>query len=344
MSLTSPQGPYSPEELTSILDTQSAENRKGHYWKTIERYKAFVAYMNDASKQKHLSPSAFVDLDTKRRALHRQLEQIAHAIGMSSKEIFTDLLRGNGHLGDRGLEEFTLVDRNDIQLMNGYFPDEIGDDGGESGEEWEQIESLGGHTAQRVVTRLRKGELGILFVRRIFATIPDLRELVRGVKAKSYTRFMGPKVSLECRGERERIRRAIRLSEDLGVPLLHTSMFSHNVSDDILAIVVDKESIDLVVATIRNHRDEYGIRSEDLPADIVEKDWNIYREEMRQIFKGREWGVYEHFWREMNEKGYKKDDREFLEDMGVDLSKKEKSVPKTEQGLWSGSRDIGKRK
>lgn len=296
-------GPYNQKELDGLLKQLSDEEVQHEYRGALDRYRVFVNYYD--RQRPTVESSALVILERDRRTLHEQLIQIAHAAGKAGREVFADLAGAERTLTSRGLPEFQTILRRDIDFNLDFDYDDPDDVGLFHGETIEGVNDVS------IARKLRKDEIGIVFARRIVNRVPTLAQFSQAKKFGGYTRHTGPDVAMEARGERERVRRAARLSLTLGVPMLRASSFSHNYQESVVGVVVDETSIDRVANEIRKHREQYGIRESDLGREVIEADWQAYRK-MVEGLGPSVLPVYEHLYRKLHDPSYQLTDRSFV--------------------------------
>src|SRR3989338_10367959 len=92
---------------------------------------------------------------------------------------------------------------------------------------------------------------------------------------------------MDTRGMLEQIRRAVRLANDLNLKLLFHESFAHEYVEDVYAIVVTNKSIDRIASVIRENREQYGIREQDMNREQVEQDWNEDQKKIQQWLAAR---------------------------------------------------------
>ncbi len=298
-------GPYEQAELDATFALPSRADRENAFRVATARYREFVEF-HDAMSREHPGAPSLPGLERDRRALHEQTIAIAHAAGRAGREVF------GSHAGERQISasrvipEFETITRDD--LLDARLNE--GDDG--SGPRRKpELRTVEGVEDVPVVRDMRNGDVGIVFARRVSNRVPSYSQMASAARSKGYSRYQGPDVDMEDRGERERVRRAARLAKELGVPLLLVNDFSHNYSVDTVAIVADEASFDRIACEIRARRPEFGIRPEDMEADVVDRDWKDHLKVVESLHPETR-RVYDHLYRKLHDPDYRIGDLQFV--------------------------------
>lgn len=270
-------------------------------------------------------------LDNEKNRMHSHLKRIGGELGKSQSEVFSDIMGMEGDLSDYGLPEFKVINHEGMQqsLGRGSFEGEIGVE--------EDIE-IEGEIAKYMVRDLGKNKVAIIFTREDFVGL-----VPPNPHRKGYERSMFRGIPMHLSGIEEIKRRVVRFANDNDLPVFMDDFFSHNFSSHTYGVVVDKENFDRMVSRIRDNRERYGIRPEDLDQEIVERDWEKYKKEIAERLVDLEkfMGVdaaryfFECKWNEHFDPGTRMlTDEEFLEEMYrreyIDAERREKGFPQRE--------------
>lgn len=322
-------GPYRDDELEVLLHEKDPTQRKQAYQNALDRYRDFVRYMDEQLRQ-HPDPTLTTQLNRDRTILHEQAMQIARYAGKTGREFFADLISREANLASRGLPEFQTLTWE--QIDRDLYGDEDGLENHAS-ERATVTNTIEGVEDVPVVHTLAKGEIGVVFFRAVTVAIPSYEDLQEIRDSNGYVRLLGTKFALEAQGDPERIRRAARLAKKTSRPLLVSSDFSHNYRTMVYAIVVDKGSLDEVAGELRNHRETFGIRMEDLDADIVAADWEEYQRNVARTFSKEDRVLFDHTYRKMHDPAYRVTDRELLHAWEAEQARERKAEEDSE-GDW----------
>lgn len=303
-------GPYDPDEIRRITADQDQNVREDFYESALKRYRKFVSFVDEATRN---NPGAAGNetLDRERRTLHEQIFQIALDIGKAGNEVFVDLLELQRNLQEYGLPEFRVI--SGAEGSPEYA--DIGDDVNE-GERY--LGEIAGIADVPLVSQTKKDQVCIAFVDRYETAVRDRDSI-------DMTSTRGFLVPMERRGDQERLRRAARFAKYINMPLTNIGFFSHEYVHSTYALVVEVQDLDRVASALRDQREEFGIRAEDLDPKMVEQDWRDYQQEVSDLF---DHGLdpefrkrfYEHRYQQLFDSTYAKTDGESLREILDELS------------------------
>lgn len=298
--------PFTETEMDDALALASPDGRERVYQDALRRYQELTSRFNEFTRT-HRGDPASVGLEHARRVLHEQLILLAQAAGHAGRETFDRGTSEGRERVTRVLPGFQSIVREDAFDALEWNPRD-----GVDPVRVPEIETVEGVDGVSVVRGLGEDEVGIVFARRVTCRVPSLSGLARSTQTQGYARYSGPDVDMEVRGERERVRRAARLAKELGVPLVEMGTFSHNYREVAYGVVVDSKTFERVASEIRARPTEFGIRPEDLDAEVVERDWQSYQENVDRVlgFEGK--AVYEHMYRKLNDPQYRISDKRFV--------------------------------
>ncbi|OGH74082.1 MAG: hypothetical protein A3C90_02230 [Candidatus Magasanikbacteria bacterium RIFCSPHIGHO2_02_FULL_51_14] len=341
--------PFSHKEWADLLEEKDPNRLQDAYYNLLGRYSSMKQILLKLLRKRE-DPQVIIWFDNIRNQIHIQLKDIGQRIGKSESEVFADILGESRDLREYDLPEFTLIQRdalNDTRLDEALRAT-VNVEPWKITPEERKIQDI---PVKRVVDDLEKGEMGIVFAKRIAAAVrpPDQRDLLT-------TR--GNLVSMDTRGMLEQIRRAVRLANDLNLKLLFHESFAHEYVEDVYAIVVTNKSIDRIASVIRENREQYGIREQDMNREQVEQDWNEYQKKIQQWLaaSGRNSEImkilYDHSWRRIHDPSYRETDRSVwksIENMRQNSEQKRKKEDEKDEDEWAewgkrGSDDRGGRK
>jgi len=265
-----------------------------------------------------LSAAEALRWDTQRSRLHNRLKLLGRQIGKTEKTVFAEILGCDRDLSEYGLPEFGLIGREDL-AENRFFEQGPGDYTGHIGQSEMEAESSAGNSVRgkgyREVNDLRPGEIGLVFVRQVSKAVklpnPDV------------ITTRGNLMEMDGPTTREAIRRAKRFAAENGYMLLRYNTFAHEYTEDIYAIVVDEDSLNLATDQIKRMRNEYGIREEDMPREVIDMDWREHQTRIDLELEDRfgrlpaEVGrmLYDHEWRRVNDPNYLLSDTEVRQEL-----------------------------
>ncbi len=292
-------GPLPVNEFTELFKETDGEKLSLTYARLIDRYNEIHDFEKECiAKGEDAGFIAKVSQDRDR--LHKQLEQFALAKFEKGKDdVLADLLSREGNLSEYRLPEYGVI-------TESFIPDEdLGDFdfGGYVNRDLENGSFTRTKSFEEIVRQnqsthpslrnpepfsytipllnekrdckrvLQKGEFGILFASRF--TIDIMQERVE-IYPPSYA---------------ERMRRLLALQDylrDQGIelPLLSTEAGSWHVTTRVEGIVVPTELLDpYIVGVLRNNRDRFGIRTEDMDTGAVRKDMQeFYAFSQRKLY------------------------------------------------------------
>lgn len=310
-------GPYDDQELAAALAACKSKSEEEHplFRDIVDRYRDFIYYVNEESEY---ADAQLEQLDRDRRRLHQQTVEIARALGRTAEEVFTELLHLDETLESRGLPEFAVMHRDG--LLEERQMDQYHDEDDEA--ERRRDVTIDGIGPVLAVRDLRKDQIGVVFLRKVEMRIPSVADLES--ERTGYIRYSGPKLPLERNGDPERVRRAVRLADRLGVPLLYSSEFTHNVSITVIGIPADEETLNRAASEIRNDRERFGIRDVDLDPGVVEGDRVRHSELLGKLPTERR-AVYEHEFRGHFDPKYTMSDSQFVHEYKLALRTEERA-------------------
>lgn len=221
----------------------------------------------------------YVRIDQKKNDIHNNLKREGLKLGKSEREVFADIMGEEENLASDGLPEFSVANITQEDQFFGassFYKDEEEDD-----EPVQESFEIQGEFAPQVVSRLRKGEFVIIFAEKEFiGLIPPNTSPQR-----AYERSRFRSIPFHLQGVEEKERRAVRFAKEAGCPVFRDSLFSHNYARERTGVVVNEENFYTTITLLRDNRDKYGIREEDLDPEVVERDWERYKEELVESLK-----------------------------------------------------------
>lgn len=286
-------GPYGEREFSGIL-LESTENKEVWYARMLDRYHEMYRLELDL-KTKGASTRETDPINLQRDRLHKQLERLGRDFGRSKDVVLGDVIGREGNLGEYGLPEFGLMtpeqgndwgfigfDRRDMN--RGQFLARADRTREQDILQQQQIDRQyeeDGATTERapplepVIRSHKRAWLGEY----IFQD-----KLARGQVAVIFgTRFtvdiQQEPVTIEPPGYREKFRRAAAAAETLRAGGMTAHLFVQTVgayhdTTTVIGIAVPAAAVDLeVVGLLRRDRARLGVRTEDMDAELTEREY-----------------------------------------------------------------------
>lgn len=213
-----------------------------------------------------------LSLDIQKNKIHSHLKRIGGELGKSQSEVFSDIIGNEGDLSDYGLQEFKVIN---YKGKKDLFAHSFSEGDSEGDIPFEEDVEIEGERAKYMVGDLRKDQMAIIFIREDFVGL-----VPPNPHRKWYRRSMFRDLPMHVAGTEEIKRRVVRFANDHDLPIFINDLVSHNFSSHTYGVVVDNENFDRIVSSLRNNREKYGIRPEDLDQEVVERDWEKYKIEI----------------------------------------------------------------
>jgi len=251
------------------IDPRDTENL---YRTLLRQYREISERFMDPN----LVPGGFeyFELDREKNRIHKSVKRIGAQLLKPEAEVFSDIVGSSMNLSDSELQEFEVINHTKMEVDPFVYGEP------EAGIFFEEDVEIEGERAPRVVRSLTKDQIAIIFTRENSVAILPPAPRLEGYERSSFAH-----IPLHLPGTKEVIRRAIRFARDNDCPIFLGSYFSHNFSSNTYGVVVDSENFYRMVSILRNHREEYGIREQDLDSEIVKKDQKNYEKEVTEGLK-----------------------------------------------------------
>lgn len=286
-----------PKDMFDGMILGDVSEQQNAYWDILHRYQKAKEYIKKQEDRFGRGHSEIGECSWALNKLHNQLKELGHALHKSEKEVFADILDRSKNLDNYELPEFTIISRENLNLNRLYSLED------EEEQDLDPVEhEYYGEKHEAFVHDLKKGEVAILFAKKISAAVREPDNNIMTTR--------GNLVSMQTKGEKERFRRAIRLARKLNAKILDYYEFAHEYTERIIGIVVDQDSIESVAQMIRQNREEFGIREEDMPSEIIEREWADYQAAIDLKLKGHSLSeesariIFDDQWRRIHEPDY----------------------------------------
>lgn len=298
-------GPVEARAFTAML-VESGEKRQVAYAALLDRYHELYAMENDL-RRSMASQGEIEPVNRDRDLLHKQLERLGASIGKSKDTVLCDVLGREGNLGEYHLPEYALVtpdqadgsDRFGVGAFNAdprryasFTSDVAQTSATDLLQQQKQRQESGFSTESREEFESNRPEAGSR--KSVDTLVPGEVAVIFGTTYTQGTKN-NDRISIEPPGYPERFRRAVAALDALqkqGVSalLFERQVGAYHVTASFFGVVVPAQSIDpTVVGLLRSNRSLFGIRPEDMDADIVPRDYQEhlrtgYREPIIEIY------------------------------------------------------------
>jgi len=290
-------GPISETRLKSMMANASEQGRITSYAELIDRYHDIYQFERECiEKGEDQKMVSAISLD--RDALHKQIELFGKQLGKTKDEVLADLICREGSLEEYKLPEYGLITANTLKdsytfsgfssedLRRGRFVRETGETQIIEGRKRDVVANGTESNPSSVEELERKAKLSIIGIEQKAEFRLTLRkgEVVVVFATSFTTDLLGEPVKIYPPGSIEKIRRLISFQETLASKQIPADLFysgagNYHETTRIYGIVISADRLDPeIVGLLRNGRDSFGIRREDMDSTVIKEDVDSWQE------------------------------------------------------------------
>ncbi len=290
-------GPLNEREVSVVL-MESTEGKETWYAKMLDRFHE-IYQLELSLKKEGADNSEIKPINDDRDRLHKQLERLGKALGKNKDQVLADVMAREGNLGEYLLPEYGVITSSQLEpdYVKGFRNDDLRHGRFLRTQNSEEVLVQDRaypphHYDEKQVSEIAAQEEGLLYEipglgkrKTCYTLAPHEAAIIFGT---TFTVDIGQDpVEIQPPGFPERFRRAAHAVDALVRAGVETKIFHHTSgayhdTTTLVGMIVPVDHIqDEVVGLLRNHRDLYGVRPEDLDPRQVQKDYQGHLDSMK---------------------------------------------------------------